>query len=63
MEQGVDNEKTIYPIVDDLEARAEDFKEQYERMKAVYDRFVKALEEQASEESEDSVQRVRESKR
>lgn len=32
-------------MADDLNAITEYFKEQYERMKEVYDRFVKALEE------------------
>ena len=62
MEQRVDNKETMYLIVDDLEAITEDFKEQYERMKAVHDRFVKALEAVGDESVRESVQRVREDK-
>lgn len=62
MEQGVDNEKTMCLLVDDLEAITEDFKEQHERMKAAYDRFVEALEAAENESVRESVQRVREDK-
>lgn len=50
----------MYIVVDDLEAITEDFKEQYERMKAAYDRFVEALEAAENESVRESVQRVRE---
>ena len=52
----------MYIVVDDLEAITEDFKEQNERMKAVYDRFVEALGVAENESVRESVQRVREDK-
>lgn len=47
---------------DGLETITEDFKKQHERMKAVYDRFVEALEAAENESVRESVQRVREDK-
>lgn len=58
MEQRVDDEKTMCLTVDDLDAITEDF----ERMKAAYDRFVKALGVAENESVRESVQRVREDK-
>lgn len=40
-----DGNDTLYLVRDTLGAITNEFKEQYERMKEVYDRFVKALEE------------------